>query len=78
MPKPIWGLDKVSAENRDKMMRMLVAVELNISETDSTWKLGQNKPDAVRIAAADKLKTSAIGSGQSELAQMMRDANKGN
>jgi len=78
LPKPVWDFDKVSVENRNKMMRMLVAVELNISETDSTWKLGQNKPDVARVAAADKLETSPVGFGQSELAQLMRDINKGN
>ncbi len=78
LPKLVWNFDKVSAENRNKMMRMLVAVEFEISETDSTWKLGQNKPDQVRILAADALETSPLGMMQTELAQWMRDADKGN
>lgn len=77
LPKTIWDLDKVSVENRNKMMRMLVAVELDISETDATWKLGQNKPDQARILAANALAASPIGMMQTELAQLMRNVNKG-
>ncbi|MGB0905247.1 MAG: FMN-binding negative transcriptional regulator, partial [Mangrovicoccus sp.] len=41
LPKPIWDLDKVSPENREKMKRMLVPAALEITQVDATWKLGQ-------------------------------------
>lgn len=77
LPKPVWLLDKVSDENRNKMMRMIVPAELSISDIDSTWKLSQNKPETARQAAANAVETSPMGSEQSRLAQHMRDTNKG-
>ncbi|MCF6272643.1 MAG: hypothetical protein L3J37_05540 [Rhodobacteraceae bacterium] len=73
LPKPPWDLDKVSLENRKKMLHMLVPAELEISHIDATWKLGQNKPEAVRKAAAQALKNSAIGADVMALAALMED-----
>jgi len=72
-PKPIWDPDKVSLEAREKMMRMLVPVELEISHVDATWKLGQNKPEAARKGVAEALKTSALGAETAALAALMED-----
>jgi len=72
-PKPVWSLDKVSIENREKMMRMLVPVELEITEVDATWKLAQNKTEAARLGAAKALKNSAIGAELAALAALMED-----
>jgi transcriptional regulator len=73
-PKPIWKTDKVTTDKLDKMMRMIVPIRLDITSTDSTRKLAQNKPDTARLGAADGLATSNIGSELSTLAQMMREA----
>ena len=73
-PKPIWKTDKVSADTLDKLMRMIVPIRLDITSTDSTRKLGQNKPDTARMGAADGLETSKAGSELSTLAEMMREA----
>lgn len=73
-PKPVWKTDKVSPDALAKMLRMIVPLRLDITATDSTWKLGQNKPDTARSGAATGLETSALGSNQSRLAQLMRDA----
>ena len=73
LPKPIWDLDKVSLESREKMMRMLVPAELEIAHIDATWKLGQNKPASARQGAAEALKTSAIGAETAALAALMED-----
>ncbi|MCF6304560.1 MAG: FMN-binding negative transcriptional regulator [Rhodobacteraceae bacterium] len=78
LPKPVWLLDKVSSENQAKMTRMIIPAELEITKIDSTWKLGQNKPDKARILAAKVLETSPLGMMQTELAQWMCDADKGN
>ncbi|MHA1128427.1 MAG: FMN-binding negative transcriptional regulator [Alphaproteobacteria bacterium] len=73
-PKPIWKTAKVPAEALEKMMRMIVPIRLDITSTDSTRKLAQNKPDTARLGAADGLATSNVGSELSALAQMMREA----
>ncbi len=71
LPKPVWDLDKVSLEAREKMMRMLVPAELAISHVDATWKLGQNKPTSAVQGAAEALKTSTIGAEAAALAALM-------
>jgi len=73
LPKPMWDLDKVSPENRTKMMRMLVPVELEITEVDATWKLGQNKTDSARLKAAKELKHNSIGAEVAALATLMEE-----
>ncbi len=73
-PKPIWKTAKVPADNLEKMMRMIAPIRLDITSTDSTRKLAQNKPDTARLGAADGLETSNVGSELSALAQMMREA----
>lgn len=73
-PKPVWKTDKVSADTLDKLMRMIVPIRLDITSTDSTRKLAQNKPDEARIGATDSLATSSVGSELSTLAQLMREA----
>jgi len=73
LPKPIWDLDKVSREAREKMMRMLVPAELEITSVDSTWKLGQNKPQTAITGAASALKSSDIGAETAALAALMED-----
>lgn len=73
LPKPVWELDKVSPENRHKMMRMLVPVALEITGIDATWKLGQNKPESAQVSAADALKTSATGAETAALSALMEN-----
>ncbi len=73
LPKPIWNLDKVSRDAREKMMRILVPAELDISHIDATWKLGQNKPEAAITGAAHGLKSSALGAETAALAALMED-----
>ena len=73
-PKPIWKTDKVSPEALEKMMRMIVPIRLDITSTDSTKKLGQNKPATARTGAATGLETSNVGYELSTLAQLMLEA----
>lgn len=72
-PKPIWELDKVSFEAREKMMRMLVPAELEITDIDATWKLGQNKPDSAIKGAAAGVKSGSIGMQTADLARFMEE-----
>ena len=68
-PKPIWKMDKMHPEALARMLRMIVPAELRISDVQGTWKLSQNKVDAVRLGAADGVQ----GQGQLDLAALMRD-----
>ena len=73
LPKPVWSLDKVSRAAREKMMRMLVPAELEITHVDATWKLGQNKPETAIKGAAAALKASVIGAEPAALSALMED-----
>lgn len=74
LPKIPWTRDKMQAGILDKMMRMIVPCKMAVTGIDGTWKLGQNKPDAVRNAAAEQISTHGIGSEVDILATLMRDA----
>ena len=74
LPKPPWTTKKMTPEILDKMMRMIVPCRMHVTEVDGTWKLGQNKPDAARIAAADQAAQHGFGQDVDVLAALMRDA----
>lgn len=71
-PKPPWTAAKMDPQALDRMMRMIVPCRMAVGETDGTWKLGQNKSDAMRISAADRLGKSGIGQETKSLASWMR------
>ncbi len=71
-PKPEWTLDKMTPEVLARMQRQIVPVRMEITQIDGTWKLGQNKDDAVRLRAADQLDAHGIGSETGTLADHMR------
>ena len=73
LPKPIWKIDKVSDDALVKMMRQVVPVAIDISDIDGTWKLAQNKPEEVRLAAADALAETGFGMQQSLIAELMKN-----
>jgi len=62
LPKPPWTTGKMTPEALDKMMRLIVPFRLRVTAVDGTWKLSQNKPDAVRHRAAQQM--AAFGFGQ--------------
>ena len=43
------------------MMRMIVPVRLHIEDMQSTWKLGQNKPEQVRTNATTQVLEHGLG-----------------
>lgn len=71
-PKPPWRLSKMPDDVLSKMLRMIRPFRLEIDALDSTWKLGQNKPDAARIGAAQALEAYPIGQEARLLANLMR------
>lgn len=77
LPKAPWKTAKMTPEVLDRMMRMIVPCRMQITGVDGTWKLGQNKPDAVRNAAADQVKAYGFGSDTDILAALMAGAGNG-
>lgn len=72
-PKPIWKMDKVSPDALARMMRQIVPIAMDVDDIESTWKLGQNKPDAARLGAGDALGETGFGLGYQAVADLMRD-----
>lgn len=73
LPKTPWTTAKMTPEVLEKMMRMIVPFRFTLTGVDATWKLGQNKPDEVRLAAAAEMAEHGIGSETAMIAAMMRD-----
>ena len=67
-----WTADKMDADALDRMMRQILPFRLEVAAIDGTWKLNQNKPDAVRLRAADHV-TGGVGGELAALARLMRD-----
>ncbi|MEM6340865.1 MAG: FMN-binding negative transcriptional regulator [Pseudomonadota bacterium] len=74
LPKTPWKTDKMTPAVLEKMMRQILPFRLRIDAVEGTWKLNQNKPDDVRLRAADAVEAGGIGTGLGPLAQHMRDA----
>jgi len=73
-PKPPWNAAKMTPDVLTRMMRQILPFRLRIDDVRSTFKLGQNKPDPVRRAAADHIAGSGIGAETVVLSEMMRNA----
>ncbi len=72
-PKPVWTMDKMTPDALERLMRMIVPVEMTIESVDGTWKLSQNKPDAAILGAAEGLAESSAGAEVRSLARLMRE-----
>ncbi len=70
-PKPRWTTTKMTPEVLHKMMRQIVPYRMAITGVGGTWKLDQNKPDTVRLRAADHVKSYGQGSETALLAALM-------
>jgi len=73
LPKRPWTSDKMTGEVYQKMLRQIMPVEMVVEEINGTWKLSQNKPDDVRLAAADAVRESAMGSETELISMLMKD-----
>ena len=71
-PKTPWTMDKMDPEVRTRLQRMILPFRLHIDETDSTWKLSQNKTEPMRISAAARIETG-FGQELGGLATLMQD-----
>ncbi len=75
-PKPPWTADKMTPDALDRMMRQIVPCRVHIDSVDATWKLNQNKPEDVRLRAADRVEAAQAGQETGLLAANMRDADR--
>lgn len=73
-PKTTWTTDKMSDGALERMMRAIVPCRMEVSAVDGTWKLNQNKPDAVRHKAAEYVEAFGQGVDLHILAALMRGA----
>lgn len=73
LPKAPWVTGKMSDDALARMMRMIVPCRMQVEDIQGTWKLGQNKPEDARIAAADKV-PDGFGSETGQLAALMHKA----
>ena len=76
LPKTPWLDSKMSDGVMEKMMRAIVPCRMTITKIDGTWKLGQNKPEAVRLAAAAQVRANGLGQETTTLSYLMADPPK--
>lgn len=76
-PKPPCKVAKVAPDVLARFQRMIVPVAMTVDAVDGTWKLNQNKTDAARLAAADRLERDGFGQERAALAALMRGAGPG-
>lgn len=67
-----WTADKMTPEVLERMMRQIVPCRMAVEDVQSTVKLGQNKPEPVRLAAAARME-EGLGQELGALAAMMRE-----
>ena len=72
-PKRPWTTGKMSDGVMDAMMRQIVPCRMAVDKIDGTWKLNQNKPDDVRLRAADAVEIVGMGRDVEQVAALMRD-----
>lgn len=70
--KAPWTTGKMTPEVLDKMMRMIVPCRMVVEDIAATWKLGQNKDDAVRVRAAAQV-PGGMGTELEALAALMAE-----
>jgi transcriptional regulator len=73
--KAPWTSAKMTEGAMPRMMRMILPFRLRITAVDGTWKLNQNKPEAVRARAAAAL--SVGGPDAQAIANLMRQLPEG-
>lgn len=72
-PKRPWTADKMTADALARLMRAIRPFRMEVETIEGTWKLSQNKDEAVRLAAAGGIAAEGPGTQLAELARLMRD-----
>jgi len=71
-PKAPWTSAKMTPQLMERMMHQIVPCRMQVTGIDGTWKLNQNKDDAVRLRAAARVEAAGQGAGTAVLASLMR------
>ena len=71
--KKPWTTDKMDQDIYARMQRQIVPVAMDVTEINGTWKLSQNKPDEVRLRAADGVEAARMGSEIDDMTGLMRN-----
>jgi transcriptional regulator len=58
----------------DRMMRQIVPCRMHVAGVHGTWKLNQNKPNDMRLRAADHVDAYGMGQEVRLLSTLMRSA----
>lgn len=72
-PKKPWTSEKMDQTVYTKMQRQIVPIMMDVTQIDGTWKLSQNKPDDVRLRAADGVARAQLGLATQKIHPLMRD-----
>jgi transcriptional regulator len=72
-PKRPWTSEKMDQTVYTKMQRQIVPIRMAVSDIQGTWKLSQNKPDEVRLRAADGVEQARMGLATETIHPLMRD-----
>jgi transcriptional regulator len=72
--KTPWTSAKMTEGAMPRMLRMILPFRLRITGVEGTWKLNQNKPDDVRLRAAEAL--AKRDPGAQDIAALMRALTK--
>ncbi|MBO6675640.1 MAG: FMN-binding negative transcriptional regulator [Rhizobiales bacterium] len=72
-PKRPWTSDKMDQTVYTKMQRQIVPIRMAVSDIQGTWKLSQNKPDDVRLRAANGVEQARLGLATETIHPLMRD-----
>ncbi len=72
-PKPPWTTAKMTEGVMERMMRQIVPCLMQVDDVQGTRKLNQNKPDEVRLRAADQVARRQMGTQTEMLAAHMKD-----
>ncbi|WP_324752734.1 FMN-binding negative transcriptional regulator [Roseovarius sp. Pro17] len=73
-PKTPWTAAKMTPDVLERMMRQIVPCRMRVAEIHGTWKLNQNKPEEVRLSAADHVDAYGMGQEVRMLSALMRGA----
>jgi len=74
LPKKPWTSDKMDQQVYGKMLRQIVPIAMQVNAIEGTWKLSQNKPDEVRLAAAEGISVHGLGVETDFIAELTRKA----
>ena len=72
LPKKPWTREKMSSDIFDSMAKTIIPYKVDVKKIDATWKLNQNKPDQVRINAANQVKLHGVGLSTNVLSDHMK------